>query len=156
MIAEEVATLLDAAGVWFEPLPHARTETAHAEARALGVAADSVAKTIVLAPPEGHARVVLPASERLDVRKVHNVLGLTKRDVSLLSEDEFSRDYPEFDLGTVPPFAGAHADRVLVDCRLVDHEQLVLEAGTHDASLRMRTSDLLDLTKGQVLDICQD
>jgi len=45
---------------------------------------------------------------------------------------------------------------VLVDCRLVDHEQLVLEAGTHDASLRMRTSDLLDLTKGQVLDICQD
>jgi len=57
---------------------------------------------------------------------------------------------------TFPPFAGTHADRVLVDCRLVDHEQLVLEAGTHDASLRMRTSDLLDLTKGQVLDICQD
>ena len=72
MIAEEVATLLDAAGVWFESLPHARTETAHSEARALGVAADSVAKTIVLATPKGHVRVVLPASEPLDVRKVHS------------------------------------------------------------------------------------
>lgn len=148
--------MLEAEGVPFQVLTHDRTETAYEEARTLGIPAGSVAKTIVLATPEDHIRAVLPASERLDIRKVRDVLGLTTHDVRLLSEGELSQDYPEFELGAVPPFAGTHADRVLVDCRLVDHEQLVLEAGTHDASLQMRPRDLIDLTKGQVIDICED
>ena len=119
-----------------------RTETAHTEARALGVAADSVAKAIVLATPEADVRVVLPASDRLDLRRVHKVLGLTNRDASFLNKDELSRDHPEPELGAVPPFAEAHGDPVLVDCRLVDHEQLVLDARkTHDTYLRMRRAN---------------
>jgi prolyl-tRNA editing enzyme YbaK/EbsC (Cys-tRNA(Pro) deacylase) len=55
----------------------------------------------------------------------------------------------------VPPFGG-RADRVLVDRRVVDHDHVVLEAGTHDTSVRLRTSDLLSLTAPRVFDLCQD
>lgn len=155
MVAEHVVKVLETAGVEFEALAHRRTETAGEEARALGVAPDAVAKTIVLTTPEGHVRAVLPASERLDLHKACTALGLTKRDVGLLGEKELAQHYPEFELGAVPPFGG-RADRVLVDRRVVDHERVVLEAGTHDTSLRLRAADLLSLTGAQVLDLCQD
>jgi hypothetical protein len=38
-------------------------------------------------------------------------------------------------------------DRVLCDRRLAQQDSVVLEAGSHNESLRMKTSDLLALTK---------
>ena len=44
----------------YELLPHAHTESALAEAEALGVSPDDVAKTLVVKVPGGYTRVVLP------------------------------------------------------------------------------------------------
>ena len=154
--APSTRSVLEEAGIAFEPLAHARTETALAEARALGVAAATVAKTVLVKTPTGCLRAVLPATGRLDLAKVRHFVGLGKGDLRLLSEDELALEYPEFELGAVPPFGGAHADRVLVDRRLVGHEQVVLEAGTHEDSLRLASSDLVRVTRADVVDICQD
>jgi prolyl-tRNA editing enzyme YbaK/EbsC (Cys-tRNA(Pro) deacylase) len=155
VIAAAVANFLEAAGVSFELLPHERAETARGEAFSLGVPPDAVAKTVVLATPEAHVRAVVPASGRLDLRKVRVFLALEKDDLRLLDERELALHYPEFELGAVPPFGG-RADRVLVDRSLAGHDELVLAAGSHDASLRMTTADLLRVTEAHVLDICQD
>lgn len=155
MVAAHVAKLLEGAGVEFESLAHTRTQTASAEARALGIAPDAVAKTVVLATPEGCVRAVLPASGRLDFHKVRDALALTGKEVSLLDENGLAREYPEFEVGAVPPFGG-RKDRVLVDRRVAGQEHVVLEAGAHDTSLRLRTSDLLALTAAEIRDLCQD
>jgi prolyl-tRNA editing enzyme YbaK/EbsC (Cys-tRNA(Pro) deacylase) len=55
----------------------------------------------------------------------------------------------------VPPFGGA-GDRVLVDARLARQETVVLEAGSHEQSVRIQTADLLKLTQGEVVDLVQD
>src|SRR4029453_16193898 len=60
-----------------------------------------------------------------------------------------------FDLGAVPPFGGA-GDRVLVDARLATQETVVLEAGSHEQSVRIRTADLLKLAQAEVVDLAQD
>jgi Ala-tRNA(Pro) deacylase len=158
MTAKSTSTrsILEEAGIEFEQLAHAHTETALAEARALGVPASTVAKTVVVKTQAGSLRAVLPATERLDLGKVRRFLGLEKADVRLLSEDELAREYPEFELGAVPPFGGMSADRVLVDRRLVDQEQLVLEAGSHEDSLRLASRDLVRMTRADVVDICED
>jgi len=155
MTAEQVTKILEDAGVEFESLVHERTDSASAEAQVLGVAPDVVAKTLVLAAGENRLRAVIPASERLDFHKVSAYLGLTRKDVDLLHEDELARDYPEFELGAVPPFGG-RPDRVLVDRRLAERAHVVLEGGSHDTSLRLRTTDLTSLTGAAVLDLCQD
>ena len=61
---------LEAAGVPFELLEHVPTQTAAGEALALGLTPHEVAKTIVVTAPEGNTRVLLPASERLDLHKL--------------------------------------------------------------------------------------
>ena len=156
MAVAEATRVLDAAGVSYDVLPHAHTERAADEAKALGLAPDEVAKTLVLAVPDGHVRAVVPASERVDVKKLREVLGVGKKKVHLSSEEELARAYPEFELGAVPPFGGRRRDPVLVDRRVAERDSVVLEAGSHDESLRMKTADLVRLADAQVVDICEE
>ena len=70
MAGEELIRLLDQEGVAYELLPHAHTESAIAEADAVGVDTADVAKTLVVATPRGYVRAVVAASDRLDLRKL--------------------------------------------------------------------------------------
>jgi Ala-tRNA(Pro) deacylase len=154
MADKDVTVVLDEAGIEYEVLPHPRTETAAAEAEALGIGADDVAKTLVVSTPGGYVRAVVPASGRIDLRKLRDHVEGGKR-IHLASEEDLQRDYPGFELGAVPPFGGS-GDRVLVDVRLAERESVVLEAGSHEQSVRMRTKDLLELTGAEVADLAQD
>ena len=137
----------------YELIEHPRTETATAEANALGVSSDDVAKTVVLATPDGHLRAVLPASARLDLHRVRELLGEGKA-VHLASEKELAQAYPMFELGAVPPLGGP-SDPVLVDRCTAERESVIVEAGTHRESLLLKTADLLTMTDAKVADICQ-
>jgi Ala-tRNA(Pro) deacylase len=151
----DVTGFLERAGVDFELLEHARTERAADEAAALGARPEEVGKTLVLAAAGGNVRAVLAASERLDLTKVATVLGVGSKKVHLASEDDLARDYPDFELGAVPPFGGPE-DRVVVDERLAGRDSVVLEAGSHDKSVRLKAADLVRMTRAQVADICKE
>jgi Ala-tRNA(Pro) deacylase len=143
---------LDRAGVDYELFDHPHTERAADEARAIGVAPEQVAKTIVLAADDGYVRAVVAASDHLDLHKVRDVLGRDKH-VRLATEAELVIAYPMYELGAVPPFGVPAGDRVLFDRWLAERDSIVIEAGTHEESLRMKTSDLLTLTAAEVVDI---
>jgi Ala-tRNA(Pro) deacylase len=115
-----------------------------------------VAKTLVVTTLEGYVRTVVPASDRLDLHKLRTALGGSKSTMQLASEPELARDYPEFELGAVPPFGGSRRDRVVVDSRLARRDSVVLEAGSHEESIRVWTPDLLRVTGADVADICED
>ena len=149
-------SILDEAGVRYDLLPHAHTESAAAEANALGVSAADVAKTLVVKGPAGNTRAVVAAADRIDLGKLGELYGAARKSIHLATEQELGREYPEFELGAVPPFGGAHQDQVVVDRRLAERESVVLGAGSHDASIRLATADLVRLAKAKVADICHD
>jgi Ala-tRNA(Pro) deacylase len=153
-MAEALAKTLAEQGVPIDLLPHEHSETAGAEARALGVTPDQVAKTVVIRTATGYVRVVVPASERVDLQKVRGLLG-GNGDTRLATESELAAAYPEFELGAVPPLGGPSGDTVLVDETLTDHDRVVFEAGTHDESIRMETKDLLKLTDARIGDVSE-
>jgi Ala-tRNA(Pro) deacylase len=150
-----VTRLLEEAGIDFDVLEHAHTERAVDEAAALGIGPEEVAKTLVLVAPGENVRAVLAASERIDLHKVAAVLGLSGKKVHLASEDDLARSYPDFELGAVPPLGGRE-DRVIVDERLAGRDSVVLEAGAHDRSVRLKAVDLVRLSQAQVADICKE
>jgi Ala-tRNA(Pro) deacylase len=155
-VTSDVTSVLEAAGIRYEVLLHARTETAGAEAEALGLPPGGVAKTLVVKAPNESVRAVLPASERIDLGKLANLLEVGAKRLHLATEEDLAREYPDFELGAVPPFGGASRDRVVIDSRLAEQESLVLAAGSHEQSLRMQTDDLLRLTGAEVAEICQE
>jgi prolyl-tRNA editing enzyme YbaK/EbsC (Cys-tRNA(Pro) deacylase) len=121
----DVTDFLDQAGVDFDMLVHTHTVRAADEAAALGIDAEEVAKTLIL----------------IAERKVH-----------LATEDDLARDDADFELGAVPPFGGRE-DQVLVDDQLAGRDSVVVEAGSHDRSVRLKAADLVRLTSAQVVDI---
>ena len=100
----ELTSVLDQAGVEYELLSHAHTERAVDEAEALGLPPRAVAKTLVLTAGEGHFRVVLPASERIDLRKVRDHVEGGKS-IHLATEGELAGDTPSSSSGRSRPLA---------------------------------------------------
>jgi Ala-tRNA(Pro) deacylase len=152
----DVTRALDEGGARYELLPHAHTESALDEAKALGVDPAEVGKTLVLSIPEGYVRAIIPADCRVDIRRVREFVGAGKKHVHLATEDDLSRDYPEFDLGAVPPVGGSRRDRVVLDRRLAERESIVVEAGSHDESVRISIVELVRVARAEVADICQE
>jgi Ala-tRNA(Pro) deacylase len=145
---------LDDHGIPYEVLEHSRTDRAVDEAAALGMEPQDVAKTVVLSTGERNVRVVLPASERVDMHKLRDLLEAGK-ELHLLTEEALERDYGEFELGAVPPVGGPD-DEVIIDHRLAARRDIVFEAGSHDRSVKVEASDLVSLAGGRVADVCVD
>ena len=155
MATEDLTRVLDEAEVGYELLPHAHTESATDEAKALGVSPEDVAKTLVVTTPDGNVRAVLPASERLDLHKLAEICGVPRKQVELAPEADIGRDYAEFALGAVPP-VGGRRDRVIIDRRVAARESVVIEAGTHEESVRLAADDLVRVSGGELSDITLD
>ena len=148
---QELIALLRGHDAEFETLPHPRTQTARAEARALGVSPRETAKTIVVTTDGHYVRAVIAASDRLDLEKLARAAGAAK--AQLLTEKELAAAYPQFERGAVPPFGGRDGDDVVVDEAVAACDRVVLEAGSHETSLRVRAADVIALTEATVADI---
>jgi Ala-tRNA(Pro) deacylase len=145
---------LDRAGVDYDVITHRRTERATDEAHAIGVRPEEVAKTVVLASGDRYVRAVIPASVQLDLHKARDVLG--DKHARLATEAELALAYPMYELGAVPPFGIPAGDRILFDRHLAQQESVVLEAGSHDESFRLRTADLVAVSGAEVESIGRD
>jgi Ala-tRNA(Pro) deacylase len=153
-LTHHLAEELDRAGIDYDVIMHRRTERAADEARAIGVRPEEVAKTVVLATGDRYVRAVIPASEHLDLRKTRDILG--DKHARLASEAELALAYPMYELGAVPPFGIPAGDRVLVDRHLAEHDSVVLEAGSHNESFRLRTADLVALAGAEIESLGKD
>jgi prolyl-tRNA editing enzyme YbaK/EbsC (Cys-tRNA(Pro) deacylase) len=127
-------------GVPFETIPHGKAFTSIDEARALGVQADEVVKTLLLDMPHGHALAVVPGGRRLDVRLAAKAAG--ERHTHLATEDEIQRDLPDFDLGCLPPIGSLLGVPEYVDSDVMRHRTLVFAAGSQTESVKVLTEDL--------------
>lgn len=152
---ESVRAFLDERDVAYEVVEHAQRFTAAAEARASGVEPHDAAKEVVLKRDDGYLLAVIPASERLDMHKARELVeeGVELR---LATEDEIGEGFPQFELGALPPFGPMLGVEEIVDRRLLDHVQVLCNAGDHRHSLRVDPSDLVRVGDARVADISQD
>jgi Aminoacyl-tRNA editing domain len=88
-VMSRVSEHLEGQGVPFEPIAHQQTYTSIAEARALGLDASEVLKTVAVQVAGGHALMVVPATRRLDLRLVQAAVG--DRHARLATEAELQQ-----------------------------------------------------------------
>jgi prolyl-tRNA editing enzyme YbaK/EbsC (Cys-tRNA(Pro) deacylase) len=135
-----VREYLEQRRVAFEVIPHERAYTSIDEARALGIAADEVVKTIVLDTASGHALAVIPGSRRLHMRLVRAAVG--DKHAKFADEDELERDFPHMELGGFPPLGSLVGAPTFVDPEVFTHETVVFASGSQNESVKVRTEDL--------------
>jgi Ala-tRNA(Pro) deacylase len=152
---DAVVSYLRDAGVSHEVLEHEPTYSASEDAKATGTTLAEEAKTILLRSGDQYRVAVLPASGRLDLHKLRELLGETSR-LRLATEEEMRADFPQFEVGAVPPFGAILSAPEVIDRRLIDCERIVCAAGDHRHSLRIDPREITRVGDALVADICED
>jgi Ala-tRNA(Pro) deacylase len=137
----QVTEHLQTHGIPFKPIAHQQTYTSISEARAVGIDASEVLKTIAMRAAGGYALMAIPATCRLDMHLVQAAAG--DRHVRLATEEELLRDFPEFELGALPPLGSLLGAPLYVDQEVLQHETVVFAAGSQTESVQLKTADLL-------------
>ncbi len=137
----QAAKHLETHGVPFESIAHEQTYTSIAEARALGIDASEVLKTVAMRVADGYALIAIPASCRVDMHLVQAAVG--DHHVRLATEEELLRDFPGIELGALPPLGSLLGAPLYVDQEVLQHETVVFAAGSRTESIKVRTADLL-------------
>ena len=118
----QVTEHLQTHGVPFEHIAHQQAYTSIAEARALGIDASEVLKTVAMRVADGYALMAVPATGRLDMHLVQAAVG--DRHVRLATEQELLRDFPDIELGALPPLGSLLGAPLYVDQEVLQHEQV--------------------------------
>jgi Ala-tRNA(Pro) deacylase len=147
---------LEDQGIGYEVVEHEQAFTAASEAAAAGVRPDNAAKSILLRNAEGYRLAVIPASERIDLGKVCDLLGLSRTEMRLATEDEMATDFPDFELGAIPPLGELLPAPEILDRRVLDHEKMLCNGGDHSHSLVLDPQDIVRITGAQIADVCAD
>src|SRR5215472_2467445 len=140
-VMTQVAEHLQTHGVPFTAIAHQQAYTSIDEARALGIEASEVVKTVAVRVAGGYALMAIPATGRLDMHLVQAAVG--DRHVRLATEQELLRDFPDFELGALPPLGSLLGAPLYVDQDVLRHETVVFAAGSQTESVQLRTADLL-------------
>jgi Ala-tRNA(Pro) deacylase len=131
---------LERGGRVFEVIPHRQAYTSVDEARALGIEVGEVLKTLAVRTGSGYALMVIPASRRLDLHLAREALGDNR--ARLATEEELGRDFPDYELGALPPLGALVGANLYVDPEVLEHDTVVFAAGTQTESVKMQTQEL--------------
>jgi Ala-tRNA(Pro) deacylase len=152
---DRVRSHLDELGVEYEVVEHEHGMSAAEEARAAGVDSANAAKAVLLRGPDGYRLAVVPASERVDVHRVRDLLDEGK-ELRLATEEEMARDFPGFELGAIPPLGEMLPAAEVVDRRLLAHERVLCNGGDHRHSVLLDPRDLVRVSSAREADICAE
>jgi len=146
-VPQRLKAFLDSSYVPYESLSHSTTYTAQGTATMMQISGKEVAKTVVLcagALGEETVLAVLPGPRHVKFDKLAAVVG---KPVRLATEEEFSRLFPDCELGAMPPFGALYNLPVYVDESLAKDKQVIFNAGTHHDAVRMAYEDFVRLAK---------
>ncbi|MGO9319518.1 MAG: aminoacyl-tRNA deacylase [Solirubrobacteraceae bacterium] len=152
---EAIAGFLDGVGVEYELREHAAATSAAAEARVARIPPEQVAKTVVLHDGCALVVVAIPSTDRLDVHKLRELLGATRR-LRLATEAEIACDFPTLEIGAAPPFGPMVPAAEVIDRSLMTHERILCPAGDHRHSVLIDPRDVVRITTARTADICED
>ena len=132
-------SFLDEKGIRYEKHTHTKAYTAQGLAHAEHVSGYVVAKPVIVKGSGGFAMCVLPAPKHVDLERVAEVLH--EKEVRLASEPEMAELFPDCELGAEPPVGSLFGMKTIMDTRLEDDSFLIMQAGSHTESIRLRRED---------------
>lgn len=138
---------LSSEGVDFTVMHHDEYYTAQEEAAAQGLSGHIFAKTVVVRAGDEYVLLVLPASYRVDMERVGEILGT---DVHMATEAEMKDLFPGCEVGAEPPFGSKYGLRTLVDEHLAQQEQIAIRACSHTEVVLLPYADFARLEQPEV------
>ncbi len=144
----KVANFLKKQKVKYEVLAHRTVYTAYDLAQTLKKKLSEVSKTLVVKLDKGHAILVLPASRQVDFKALKKVLGVKKVEID---KEKVMVKLFKVKPGALSPFHGVMAKLpVYIDKALMKAQKTVVQVGSFEESIHLKTKDLLKIVEGKL------
>ncbi len=139
---------LDRKGVAYQELHHPDAYTAQELAQREHVSGHRVAKVVGVMVDGRPVELVLPASRRVLLERVRDLLGA--KEARLASEEELQRCFPDCEVGAIPALRHWGGVDVMMDGNLCCAGDIVILGGTHRDAIRMRFDDWFGMVAPRV------
>jgi Ala-tRNA(Pro) deacylase len=130
---------LNKENVRYVTIKHSKAYTAHEIAVSAHIPHKELAKTIMINIDGEMAMIVIPASSQVDLERMKEAVG--SRDVRLAAEREFKNEFPDCEVGAMPPFGNLYGVKVFVSQALREDDEIVFNAGSHTELIRLAYQD---------------
>ncbi|MDE3246447.1 MAG: YbaK/EbsC family protein [Acidobacteriota bacterium] len=139
MLAPRLKEFLDSNGVKYTSIPHRQAYTAMEIAESAHVRGQEMAKTVIVDLNGKLAMAVLPATKHVSLDRLGRSVGT--RQVGIAKEGEFRYNFPDCEVGAMPPFGNLFNMEVFVDPLLAEDEEIAFNAGNHAEVVRIAYKD---------------
>jgi Ala-tRNA(Pro) deacylase len=126
-------------GVSYEEMHHREAYTAQEVAHQEHISGHRVAKVVVVNVDGRLVELVLPASRRVNLDRVRELLRANE--VRLATEEEICQTFTDCEVGAIPPLPHWQGIEVMMDRSMQVPGDIVFQAGTHRDAIRLRFDD---------------
>ena len=151
-IPKKVEGYLKKAKVKFEGIGHRTVYTAYDLAQTLKKDLKEVAKTLVVKADNVYKLVIVPASSRLDLKKLKK--ALKAKTLKIVDEKTMSKVF-KIKPGAISAFGNLHQVETLVDKSLLRAKDSIFEVGNFTDWVRMKVKDFIKLEEARLENFAQ-
>ena len=149
MPATKLKEFLDSQNVKYVNISHSAAYTAQEIAASAHIPGQELAKTVMVRLDGKLAMAVLPASYKVDLNALKE--STRAHHIELAGEREFRSQFPECELGAMPPFGNLYDLQVYVDQSLTKDDTIAFNAGSHTELIKLSYKDFESLVRPKIL-----
>ena len=148
MPVKKLKDFLDSQRVKYITITHSPAYTAQEIAASAHIHGKDLAKTVMFKADGKLAMAVVPASHKVRLEHLRSMVGA--KDFQLASEQDFGDQFPDCDIGAMPPFGNLYDVDVFVSETLSQDKDIAFNAGSHTELIQLPYKDFERLVHPKV------
>ncbi len=145
MPSKKLKDFLDENDIKYISIMHSLAFTAVEVAKSAHIPSKEMAKTVIINVDGELAMVVVAANYKVKLDLLKQALETDK--VELADEQEFTKRFPDCEVGAMPPFGNLYDMEVYVAESLTEDKKIAFNGGSHSEIIQMDYRDFEDLVK---------
>jgi Ala-tRNA(Pro) deacylase len=150
MKLRSIKEYLDQENIKYAIITHSPAYTAQEIAASAHIPGKQLAKSVVIKLDGKLAMAVLPANLNVDMDHLAEVTE--SRTAVLATEEEFMDQFPDCEVGVMPPFGHLYGMPVYVADELIEGRVIAFNAGSHSLLIQMAYHDFERLVRPRILE----
>jgi len=135
---------LDALGISYDLVGHSPTDSSLETAQAAHIPGDNLVKSVLLKDEQDYVMAVVPSTYHV---QLSDLASKFHRHLELVPEAELAAIFTDCEIGAIPPIGDAYAIDMIVDNKLLNRDDLYIEAGDHENLVHIKNDDFKQLIK---------
>lgn len=151
MPSKRLRNFLDSNKAHYQTINHPIAFSALELSEITHIPGNHLAKSVIVKTPTKMLMCVVRANDVVDIELLKKALD--QKDISLATEQEFAREFPDCEVGAMPPFGNLYEMDVYVSDDLAKDKEIFFNAGNHSEVIKLSYKEYNELVHPKIVRI---